>query len=67
MLVMERLKSDLATFVEKRKNLPISIKVSILLDVSYGLLYLHNQTPPLIHRDLTAPNILLTEDSSQNC
>ncbi len=62
MLVMERLKSDLATFVEKRKNIPISIKVSILLDISYGLLYLHNQTPPLIHRDLTAPNILLTED-----
>ena len=61
MLVMERLKSDLATFVEKRKNIPISIKVSILLDISYGLLYLHNQTPPLIHRDLTAPNILLTE------
>lgn len=62
MLVMERLKTNLATFVEKHKNVPISYKVSILNDVSFGLLYLHSQNPPIIHRDLTAPNILLTED-----
>ncbi len=62
MLVMERLKTNLATFVEAHKNVPISIKVSILLDVSYGLLYMHSQNPSIVHRDLTAPNILLTED-----
>ena len=62
MLIMERLHSDVATYVETHPNIPISIKVSILLDVSYGLLYLHGQTPPIVHRDLTAPNILLTSD-----
>ena len=62
MLIMERLHSDVATFVETHPNIPISIKVSILLDVSYGLLYLHGQTPPIVHRDLTAPNVLLTSD-----
>ena len=30
--------------------------------MSKGLEYLHSQSPPLIHRDLTAPNVLLTED-----
>ena len=61
-LVMEKLQSDLAAFVRLHKNIPLSIKLSIMLDVSYGLLYLHTQTPPIIHRDLTAPNILLTTD-----
>ena len=61
-LVMERLHTDTAAFVRLHKNIPLSIKLSIMLDVSYGLLYLHTQTPPIIHRDLTAPNILLTTD-----
>ena len=30
-------------------------------NVSYGLLHLHSQDPPIIHRDLTATNILLTQ------
>ena len=61
-LIMEKLHTDAATFVKSNPNIPISIKVSILLDVSYGLLYLHGQTPPIVHRDLTAPNVLLTSD-----
>ena len=61
-LVMEKLYIDISAFVKTRPNIPISIKASILLDVSYGLLYLHGQTPPIVHRDLTAPNILLTAD-----
>ena len=61
-LIMERLHTDVAAFVRIHHNIPISIKTSIMLDVSYGLLYLHNQTPPIIHRDLTAPNVLLTKD-----
>ena len=61
-LVMEKLHTDVAVFVKEHAAIPISIKVSILLDVSYGLVYLHGQTPPIVHRDLTAPNILLTAD-----
>ena len=65
-LIMERLRTDLASLLEdnfaKEITIPLSIKLSILLDVSYGLLYLHTHTPTIIHRDLTAPNILVTDD-----
>ena len=42
--------------------IPNHIKNSILLDVSLGLLYLHKQTPPIVHRDLTGNSVLLTSD-----
>ncbi|XP_064405729.1 serine/threonine-protein kinase TNNI3K-like isoform X2 [Halichondria panicea] len=59
---MERLHSDLADFVKKNPSTNLATRIHILYDVSKGLRYLHSLTPPLIHRDLTAPNILLTED-----
>ena len=59
-LVMELLPMSLKQYLEKYTNIPSNIKNSILLDVSHGLLYLHNQTPPIAHRDLTANNVLLT-------
>eukprot|EP00731_Ephydatia_muelleri_P005138 Em0002g1314a len=40
----------------------IAIKLSVLRDVSAGLLYLHSFNPPIIHGDLTMTNILLTPD-----
>ena len=61
-LIMERLHSDLANFVETHPDMNIATRIHILYDVSKGLHYLHSLSPPLIHRDLTAPNILLTED-----
>ena len=68
-LVMECLHTDLAKFLEEHQekgvDIPLSIKLSILLDVSYGLLYLHTLDPPIIHRDLSANNILLTTDGLQ--
>ena len=61
-LIMERLHSDLNDFLQRNPTTQLPVRLCILSDVSCGLFYLHNLRPPLIHRDLTAPNILLTED-----
>ena len=59
-LVMERLEGSLDDLLEMVPNIPLALKRSILEDVSRGLLYLHKHTPQIIHRDLTAKNVLLT-------
>ena len=35
------------------------MKLSILLDVTKGLVFLHTRSPVVVHRDLTARNVLL--------
>ena len=60
LLVMERLETSLDDLLEHMPNLPLSLKRSILEDVAHGLLYLHERHPPVIHRDLTSKNVLLT-------
>ena len=64
MMVMELLPGSLSDCLERHDQIPGYMKTSILYDVSLGLLYLHKQTPPLIHRDLTANNVLLTSNMS---
>lgn len=61
-LVMEYLSTDLSSYIAKSGILPQEISYSILHDVAKGLDYLHNRHPPVIHRDLTCNNILLTSD-----
>ena len=58
-LVMEWLQNNLDNLLETRPDIPLSLKLSVLHDVSKGLVYLHNHNPVIIHRDLTARNILL--------
>ena len=58
-LVMERLLTSLDDLLEHNPNIPLSLKRSILADVSKGLVYLHSRSPPVIHRDLSAKNVLL--------
>ena len=60
LLVMERLETSLDDLLEHMPNLPLSLKRSVLEDVASGLLYLHKRQPSVIHRDLTAKNVLLT-------
>ncbi len=57
-LIMEYLPYTLDHILEKRPNIPIHVKVSFLLDITKGLLYLHNKE--IYHRDLTARNVLIT-------
>ena len=60
LLVMERLETSLDDLLEHMPGLPLSLKRSVLEDVASGLVYLHKRTPPVIHRDLTSRNVLLT-------
>lgn len=59
-LLMERLDGSLDRHLECVPNISPKIKCSILEDVTRGLIYLHNNNPQIIHRDLTAKNVLLT-------
>ena len=58
-LVMEYMATSLDHLLEKNTNVPLTMKRSILYDVARGLTYLHSRNPPVIHRDLTATNVLL--------
>ena len=61
-LIMEFLPMNLTSCIEERGILPEEISYSILHGVALGLHYLHHQDPPIIHRDLSANNVLLTYD-----
>ena len=63
-LVMERLETSLHEKLETEKNIPLEIKLAIFVDVAKGLAYLHGHSPPIIHRDLTARNILITDSGT---
>ncbi len=65
-LVMEKLHTSLDSILEGGAaaigaggGTPLGLKQSILTDIVSGLVYLHHHNPPVIHRDLTAKNVLL--------
>ena len=58
MIITEILDMNLRQCYE-RGRLQASGKMPIYLDVSYGLHYLHDRQEPIIHRDVSAPNVLL--------
>ena len=61
-MMMELMVESLTHYV-KKPNISLKMKASILYDVAFGLNYLHTYSPPIIHRDLSPNNILLSRDS----
>ena len=61
-LVMEHLYSSLDELLDTARDIPLYMKRSILRDVALGLAHLHGRHPAIIHRDLTARNVLLNNN-----
>ena len=59
-LVMECLDSTLAAYLDKQGVPEPPTYYNILSDVALGLRYLHQKSPPIVHRDLSANNVLLS-------
>ena len=63
LLVMELMQETLQQFLrDNRGTLPQEKQVSICLQIASGLLFLHQHDPQILHRDLTAKNILLSDN-----
>ena len=60
LLILELLSINLRK-AYKERDLTGNILVSIFRDVAYALHYLHEHQEPIIHRDVSAPNVLLEE------
>ena len=43
------------------RSLPVELRLNMALQVAEGMTYLHNQDPPIIHRDLKSHNIFVHE------
>ena len=62
LLVMEKMNRDLRVLLNTQKGkLTYRRQFQLCLDVAKGLHFLHTQDPPLVHRDLTAKNVLLDD------
>lgn len=62
-LVMEKIDDSLETVIATNTNIPHLLILYILKDIMSGLIYLHHQKPPIIHRNLTARNVLVNKTS----
>ena len=65
LLVMELMDQTLEQFLQdNRGTLSLEKQIGICLQVASGLLFLHQHAPQILHRDLTAKNVLMNKDGS---
>ena len=65
LLVMELMDQTLEQFLEDKKGtLSREKQIAICLQVASGLLFLHQRDPQILHRDLSAMNVLMNEKGS---
>jgi len=55
----------LSRLLQRKPRLPLPIALSIAKDFLAGLQAAHDQDPPIIHRDISADNILLSYDKEK--
>ena len=61
-IIMERMDTNLTKLIEEHYSLlSFDTRVCILHDVAVGLSFLHGHKEPIVHRDLSSNNILLTD------
>ena len=66
-LVMEKMAQNLYKFLEANSGtLRLQQQLRLCLDIATGLVFLHSQDPPLVHRDLTARNVLLANHEGES-
>ena len=60
-LVMEKMQENLRQFLDRwKRNIRLLKQLRISLEIIRGVAFLHQQTPPLIHRDLNDKNVMFS-------
>ena len=58
---MEKMQENLRQFLDKwKKKLRLPKQLRISLEIIRGVAFLHQQTPPLVHRDLNDKNVMFS-------
>lgn len=59
-LIIEKVGDTLKKFLSESRGAEMSCKLSILLDIAQGLMYLHSRNPTIVHGGITSGDVLLT-------